>query len=215
MRKEIARLVHHLDACLTVGDADVDVQAEDEQLADHVLQLVLQDLVALGLGDLLVLPVRERVCPGGGDAQTGGLEQRRERAAQLRDLVVRLADVGADLRARLDDRLHHLGLDLLAESRCGGGEEGRAVALQLPLPVDDLELLLDPDREARHVRLPHRRPPPMTYVGTTLPAPAVTFSNALEDTRARQPETAPQKRYGLWSMERSRKCILPRRTGNG
>src|SRR5947207_2359657 len=40
------------------------------------------------------------------------------------------------------------------------------------------------------------RPPAMTYVGTTLPAPAVTLSNALEDTRASVPETRPQKRYG-------------------
>ena len=64
MRQEVARLVHHLDATLAIGYPDVHVEAEDEELTDDVLQLVLEDLVALGLGDLLILPVRERVRPG-------------------------------------------------------------------------------------------------------------------------------------------------------
>jgi len=80
MRKEVARLVHDLDPRFAIGYADVDVQAEDQELADHVLELVFEDLVPLGLGDLLVLPVRERVRAGRGDAQACGLEQRRERA---------------------------------------------------------------------------------------------------------------------------------------
>ena len=69
MRKEVARLVHDLDPQLAVGDPDVHVQAEDEQLADDVLQLLFEDLVALVLGDLLVLPVRERMRAGRNDAQ--------------------------------------------------------------------------------------------------------------------------------------------------
>jgi hypothetical protein len=162
MRKEVARLVHHLDACLAIGDPDVDMQTEDEEFADHVLQLVLEDLVALGLGDLLILPVRERVRPRRGDAQARGLEQRRERAAQGRDLGAGFADVGADLRARLDDRLHHLGLDLLAEARRRSSEQRLAVAFQLPVAVDDLELFLNTDRETRNIRLPHLGPPAMT-----------------------------------------------------
>jgi hypothetical protein len=36
------------------------------------------------------------------------------------------------------------------------------MTFQLPLAVNDLELFLDPDRETRNVRLPHRRPPAMT-----------------------------------------------------
>src|SRR2546428_795402 len=57
--------------------------------------------------------------------------------------------------------------------------------------------------------------PSTMYVGTTLPAPAVTFSSALDETRASVPLTRPQKRYGSWSMDRSRKCIRSRSTGNG
>src|SRR5439155_8016501 len=117
------------------------------------------------------------------------------------------------LRAGLDHRLHHLGLDLLAETRPRRREQRRAMAFQLPLAVDDLEFLLDADGEARDVGLPHLAS--TMYVGTTLPAPAVTFSRALELTRARVPETLPQKRYGSWSIDRSRKCMRSRITGKG
>src|SRR2546423_4510583 len=156
MRKEITGLVHHLDACLGVRDADVDVQPKNEELADDVLQLVLEDLVALGLGHLLVLPVRKGMRAGRGDPKPRSLNQRRERAAEGRDLGARLADVRADLGPRLDDGLHHLGLDLLTESGRGGREERFAVAFQLAVAVDDLELLLDPDGQARNAGLSHR-----------------------------------------------------------
>src|ERR1700716_1638308 len=63
MRQEVARLVHHLDATFAVRYSDMHVEAEDEELANDILQLVLEDLVALGLGLLLILPVRERVRP--------------------------------------------------------------------------------------------------------------------------------------------------------
>src|SRR5438034_2472951 len=136
MGKEIARLVHHLDATLGIRDADMDMQAEDEQLADHVLELILEDLVALGLGHLLVLPVRERVRPGGCDPEAGRCQQSREGAAQGRYLGARLTDVGTDLRSRLDDRLHHLGLYLITKPRGRGGKQRFAMALELPLAVD-------------------------------------------------------------------------------
>src|SRR5205814_2365564 len=156
VREEIPRLVHDLDAQLGVGDADVHVQSEDQQLADDVLQLLLEDLVALGLGYVLVLPVRERMRAGRGDTKARRLQQRRDRAAQGRDLVTGLAHVGADLRAGLDDRLHHLALELVAEAAAGSREERLDVALELTLPIDDLELLLDADRETRDVVLLHR-----------------------------------------------------------
>src|SRR5439155_157377 len=47
VREEVARLVHDLDPALAVGDTDVHVYAEDEELADDVLQLLLEDLVPL------------------------------------------------------------------------------------------------------------------------------------------------------------------------
>src|SRR4029077_12838025 len=134
-------------ALLAIGDPDVDVQPEDEELADDVLQLLLEDLVALVLGDELLLPVRERVRPGGDEPEAVSLQERRERPTGVRDLLARFADVGADPRADLDDRLHHLRLHALFEVRPGGTDERLAVALQLAVSVDDLELLLDADRE--------------------------------------------------------------------
>ena len=51
--------------------------------------------------------------------------------------------------------------------------------------------------------------------GTTLPAPAVTLSSALDERRVSTPPTRPQKRYGSQSTLRSRKCTLSSSTGNG
>src|SRR4029079_7840287 len=67
------------------------------------------------------------------------------------DLLVELGDVGADLRADLDDRLMQLALELIAE-RMAGVEQLRHVRAQLPRRrIDDLELLLDADGEGvRH-----------------------------------------------------------------
>src|SRR5439155_838392 len=79
VREEVARLVHDLDPALAVGDTDVHVYAEDEELADDVLQLLLEDLVPLVLGDLLLLPVREGVRAGRRETQPVRLEMGRER----------------------------------------------------------------------------------------------------------------------------------------
>ena len=150
MRQEIPRLIHHLDALLAIGDADVHVQAEDQQLADDVLQLLLEHLVPLLLGDELLLPMRERVRSGGDEAETVALQERRERAARGRDLLAGLRDVRADPRPDLDDGLQHLRPRALLEVRLGGGEQRLAVRFQVAVAVDDLELFLDPDGEAWH-----------------------------------------------------------------
>src|SRR3989442_13588781 len=105
------------------------MQAEDEELADHVLELLLEDLVALVLGHQLVLPVREGMRARGRNPEPRRPEKRRQRTAQGADLLSRLADVGPDLRAGLDHRLHHLGLDLLAETWPRRGERRRAAPL--------------------------------------------------------------------------------------
>ena len=87
------------------------------------------------------------------EPKTVALQQRREGAAGIRDLLAGLADVGADARPDLDHGLHHLGLDPLFEVRPGGADEGLAVALQLAVAVDDLEFLLDPDGQPLDVLL--------------------------------------------------------------
>ena len=59
----VARLVHDVDPQLGLRDAHVHVGAEDEELPHEILHLVLEHLVALGFGDALILPVRERMRP--------------------------------------------------------------------------------------------------------------------------------------------------------
>ena len=60
-----------------IGHRDVDVQAEDQQRARQLLQLLDDVLVALAGRDDLVHPVRERMRAGGGDAQADALGARR------------------------------------------------------------------------------------------------------------------------------------------
>ena len=85
--------------------------------------------------------------PRGHEPQTVASQEGRERAAGVRDLPASFAHIGADPRADLDHRLHHLGLDPLLEVGARRPEERPAVALQLPVGVDDLELFLDADGE--------------------------------------------------------------------
>src|SRR4026209_2261212 len=158
--------------------------------------------------------MRERVGAGRRDAQARRLQKCGERSAERGDLVACLADVRADLRAGLDDRLHHLPLDLIAVAPTRRREERLDVALELTLGIDDLELLLDADRQVRDVRDLHAAPS-TRYVGTTLPAPAGTVSGGIDAGRVSTPPTRPQKRYGSQSTLRSRKCTRSSTTGNG
>ena len=144
MGQEVAGLVHDLDPHLPVGYADVHVQPEDQQLADHVLELLLEQLVALQLGDLLLLPVREGVGARRGDPQAGRLEERRQCPPQAKDLSPGFVHAGADPGGDLDHRLQHLRLQLLAQRRFARRQQGADVRLQLSRLVDDLELFLDP-----------------------------------------------------------------------
>jgi hypothetical protein len=158
VRQEIARRVHDADPRVVVFDGHVNVEAEDQDLPHHVLHLVLDHLVAVQLGDPLVLPVGEGVRAGRGDPHALGLQQRGERAAQAQDLLARLGDAGADLGADLHDRLEHLRLDVLTQDRLGGRQQGVDVGLELAVRADDLELLFDADRQWVCHRC-HRTPP--------------------------------------------------------
>jgi hypothetical protein len=93
---------------------------------------------------------------GRDDPQALRLQQRGQRAAQAQHLLARLGDAAADPGPHLDHRLEHLGLDVLAEDRLGGGQEGVDVRLELAVRADDLEFLFDADREWL---LSHRTPP--------------------------------------------------------
>src|SRR5436309_237299 len=211
MGQEVAGLIQDFDAMLPVRDCHVHVQPEDDQRPHHVLQLFLEHLVAVVVGDLLLLPARERMRAGAGDAHAFRLQQVGQRAAHVRQLVPRLVDVLAYGGSDLDNRLHHLPLDLLPELRSGGREQRVDVRVELPRRVDDLVLLLDPDRQ--QPVLAHADPS-MTNVGTRLPAPAVTFRRASAETRVMNPPARPLKRYGSRSTARSMYWRLSSATGN-
>src|SRR5262249_38920959 len=150
VRQEIADLVGEKHRHVAVFDADVHVKAEDEVRARNVLKILDEPLVAGAVGDLLLLPVAERVGPGGDDPEPVLPGQTAERAAEPADLRAGLADVAADAGPGLDDRLVHLRPDPLAEERVALAllEELADVRVELArLGVDDLELFLDAEGE--------------------------------------------------------------------
>ena len=87
MGQEVARLVHHVDHQVLVLDADVDVHAEDQHAPRHVGHLLFVLVVAIGVGDLLLGPARERVGAGGGHLQAVVVRPARRPIAQPDQLL--------------------------------------------------------------------------------------------------------------------------------
>ena len=148
MRQKVPRFVHQIDHRRSIRHGDVDVEAEDQQRARELLQLLDDVLVAFAGRDDLIHPARERMRAGGGDAQPdalGGVGEIAPRADDFfRQLLGRRADFGTDL----DDRLVHFPLDLIAEGGRARLEQLGDVRAQLPrVGIHDLELFLDADRE--------------------------------------------------------------------
>ncbi len=124
------------------------MHAEDEHPPGDVGERREVLEVAVVVGDLLVLPARERVGAGRGHHQAVRRGHLGDRPAQPDHLVARLGDRAADAAADLDLRLHQLGLDLVLEHQPALLEELLDVGGQLPaLRVDELVLLLDADGE--------------------------------------------------------------------
>ena len=127
------------------------VDPEYELLASDEPQR--RDQVAVpGPGDdPLVLPHRERMGSGGRDHHPLGPRRVVDLAAQRPQLIARLVGVGARVGRDLEHRFHQLGLDLAG----GGRLEQRLDRVdQLErLPVEDHQLLFDPDRVRRARKL--------------------------------------------------------------
>ena len=151
VRQEVAHLVHQVDHHRPIRHADVHVQAEDQERPRQLLQF-LDDVVVADAGrDDLVFPARERMRAGRGHREADALGGARQLAAVAEDLLAQLVDVGADLRADLDDRLVHFALDLLAQHRRARRQELGHVRTQFAaLRVDDLEFFFDAEGEAVH-----------------------------------------------------------------
>ncbi len=148
VRQEVPRGVHDVDRRRLVRHGDVDVQPEDEQRARQLLQFLDDVLVPLTGRDDLIDPRRERVRAGGGHGQADAVGRRAQLRSDLQHLVLELADVLADVRADLHDRLVHLALHLVAQRPAARGQQLRDVRAEFPgVGIDDLELLLDANRE--------------------------------------------------------------------
>ena len=65
MRQKIARLIHYVDGHFAIGDANMHVQSKNEIRACKQLHIFDDLLVPFAFGDVLVAPVRKRVCAHG------------------------------------------------------------------------------------------------------------------------------------------------------
>ena len=67
MGKEVGGLPHQVDAQVVVVEAHVHVHSADEHAAGNDLVVLVELLVALGVGEFLRLPGAERMCRCGDD----------------------------------------------------------------------------------------------------------------------------------------------------
>ena len=113
--------VDDLDRLLGIVDRDVDVEAEDELPAGHVLHLVDQVPVTVAGGDPLPLEEAEGVRARGPDAQVVlacDLGHVRTQAPQLAvDITRGPAHGGRDLQDRLHQLRVDVGLELVSRDR--------------------------------------------------------------------------------------------------
>src|ERR1700722_4083928 len=144
MRQKIARHVHQVDHGGAVGNGHVNVHAENQERASQLLQLFDNILIAITRRDHLVNPTGEWVSAGGGNLQANSFGGPHQFPAGAPHIGGYLDNVPVRFRADFDDRLVHLGLDLLAQARRSGGNEFAYVRTQFTRGrVNDLKLFLD------------------------------------------------------------------------
>ena len=148
--EHVAHLVHEIDAQIVVVDADVDVHAADHEASYHLLEIVLDRLVALLLGTPLLAPDRERVRRRRDEPQTVGTGHRCHSAAQPPQIGTGLADGGAHPGADLDLALQEFRSDLPFEQCLALGQHRwrRRMNEVARVRIDEQILLFDPDGEA-------------------------------------------------------------------
>src|ERR1039457_2663422 len=149
MRKEVAGLIHDVDGRFAIGNTDVHVQSENEVRAREQLHVFHDFLVTLAFGDELIVPMRKRMRADRRDFQSAAPRKSGELATQINDVRSRLDNRLANFRAELDDRLVHLGFDLLFKRDLAAFEDFLDVRAQLArLRIDNREFLFDAERES-------------------------------------------------------------------
>ena len=134
---------------VSVADADVDVDAERVVAPRDVLELPLDDRVVRRVDDLLVLPAGERVRAVRAQADPELVGKAEQQATTLADLRGGLRERLAAPRLDLDLGLDQLAGDAAGQRRGVGQRPQLRVALseRQGVGIEDLELLLDADRE--------------------------------------------------------------------
>src|SRR5438552_6652365 len=115
MRQRVAYAIHDLNSPLRIRDADMDVETESKQRARDHLILFNDQLISCILENLLILPMRERMCASSDNLQALLAHKGREDAAKICDIRASFLYIFADSRADLDHGLDHFWFDLLAE----------------------------------------------------------------------------------------------------
>ena len=102
MRKEVAELVHQVDAQFIVVDADMHVHAADQKTSGRCLHFGVQRSVPGPFRMLLLFPVGERVRGCRNGRKSVGVGYVRDGRAQFGESHPGLGHVAADARAHLD-----------------------------------------------------------------------------------------------------------------
>src|SRR5262249_3006719 len=120
------------------------MQSENEIRASKQLHIFNDLLVTFAFGDVLVAPVRKRMCADRRDLEPCLASEFRQPAAQLDHVRTRMFDRIANLGTELHHRLMHLRLYLLFEHHLAALEDFLNMRAQLArLRIDDCEFLLN------------------------------------------------------------------------
>ncbi len=204
------------DGLVAGGEPDVRVQAEDHLALTDPLHLLDQLAVALLVGHLLVLVACERMRAGREHAGAALGRGVRDPSAQLARLLDRLGDGAVDVRRHLERRAQQLGLHLdgVPDLLLDLVEARDEVEARL---VDELELLLDADRERRPFAEVDLHPPPFARA-RTVPNGVRARRRARASARprpGRRPCGGRSPRAGRGRSDRPRSSARPDGRGRG
>ena len=122
------------------------MQPEDQLDARDLLHVLHDRGVTLIGRNQLIHPMGERMRAGRGDAQFVARRQFCQLGSKLDDLRARASRITAHFGAQFDDRLMHLGLDLLLQDHLAARQNFLDVRSQFPrYRIDNLKLFLNAD----------------------------------------------------------------------
>ncbi len=182
MGQEVRHLSQQIVAQRVVSDADVHVAPADEQPSGDAGEVSFQAAIALLVGVVLGLPIRERMAGCRDRREPVAARMVRDGGAEPPQVIARRAHGSADDGADLHLALLVLGTDLILKIGAAVLEEAlRRHPERLGVAVDEEVFLFDADGELRSL---HRDPLPLPY----LSAPDAARQGRAPDPTARRLE---------------------------